>query len=67
MKNKSWVPVLENIPEEVLPGDSNNYVPVQYETKDIYQGEYSLPIFDTKEECEQWCQNNTYETFIKNK
>ena len=59
-KEMSWVPVLENIPEEVLPGDSNNYIPAQYETKDLYKGEYSLPSFDTKEECELWCFNKNY-------
>ena len=58
-KEMSWVPVLENIPEEVLSGDSNNYIPAQYETKDLYQGEDSLPLFDTKEECELWCLNNS--------
>ena len=59
-KEYSWVPVLENIPEEVLPGDSNNYIPEQYQTKDIYQGDDCLPQFDNKEDCEQWCLNKDF-------
>jgi hypothetical protein len=50
-KEMSWVPVFDE--------DKDNYVPGQYETKDIYQGENCLPQFDTKEECEQWCQNDS--------
>lgn len=50
-KEMSWVPVFDE--------DKDNYVPGQYQTKDIYQGENSLPMFDTQEECEQWCQNDS--------
>lgn len=50
-KEMSWVPVFDE--------DKDNYVPGQYETKDIYQGENSLPMFDTQQECEQWCQNDS--------
>jgi len=51
IKEYSWVPVFDE--------DKDNYVPGQYETKDIYQGVDCLPLFDTKEECEQWCQNDS--------
>lgn len=50
-KEMSWVPVFDE--------DKDNYVPGQYQTKDIYQGENCLPMFDTQQECEQWCQNDS--------
>jgi hypothetical protein len=53
IKEYSWVPVLES------DEDKDNYVPGQYETKDIYQGENCLPQFDTKEECELWCKSES--------
>ena len=50
-KEMSWVPVFDE--------DKDNYVPGQYQTKDIYQGENCLPMFNTQQECEQWCQNDS--------
>ena len=56
-KEMSWVPVLED-------DNSNIYVPGQYETKDIYQGKDSLPMYDNKEDCEQWCFNHTKDFYV---
>ena len=58
MKNKemSWVPVFDE--------DKDNYVPRQYETKDIYQGKDCLPIYDNKENCEQWCFNHAQDFYV---
>ena len=51
IKEYSWVPVFDE--------DKDNYVPGQYQTKDIYQGVDCLPMFDTKEECELWCKSES--------
>ena len=58
MKEYRWVPVLES------DEDKDNYVPGQYQTKDIYQGVDCLPMFDNKEECEQWCFNHTQDFYV---
>lgn len=55
-KEMSWVPVFDE--------DKDNYVPGQYETKDIYQGENCLPMFDTQQECELWCFNHTKDFYV---
>ncbi len=56
-KQMSWVPVLQD-------DNSNIYVPGQYETVDIYQGKDSLPMYDNKEECEQWCHNHSQNFYV---
>jgi hypothetical protein len=43
----------------VMNEDENKYIPYQYELKYIYQGEDSLPNFNTKEECQYWCDNDS--------
>ena len=55
-KEMSWVPVFDE--------DKDNYVPGQYETVDIYQGENCLPMFNTQEECEQWCFNYSKDFYV---
>ena len=56
-KQYSWVPVLED-------DDSKIYVPRQYETKDIYQGKDCLPMYDNKEDCEQWFFNHSQNFYV---
>jgi hypothetical protein len=52
IKEYSWVPVLNDDNDE-------HYIPGKYLKEDIYTGENCLPMFDTKEECELWCKNDS--------
>ena len=51
IKEYAWVPVLND--------NEDQYIPGRYLKEDIYTGEDCLPQFDTKEECEQWCLNDS--------
>jgi hypothetical protein len=50
-KEYAWVPVLND--------NEDQYIPGRYLKEDIYTGEDCLPQFDTKEDCEQWCLNDS--------
>jgi hypothetical protein len=56
-KEYSWVPVLND--------NEDQYIPGRYLKEDIYTGENCLPQFDTKEECELWCENQIISEIIK--
>ncbi len=40
--------------------DDYIYIPTTANTSWLYTGPDALPYFDTKEECQTWCDNNTY-------
>lgn len=41
------------------------YEPYRCETKDLYTGNDCLPSFETKEECQAWCDSNNKKVEIK--
>ena len=40
--------------------DDYKYIPVSCELSIIYKGKDALPHFSTEEECQKWCDENTY-------
>lgn len=57
-----WVGALEDHPEV----GGNDYTPIEVPKICCYEGTDALPQFDTEEECQTWCNNNTYESIMKN-
>jgi hypothetical protein len=53
MNEYRWVPVLNDDNDE-------HYIPGKYLKEDIYTGVDCLPMYDNKEDCEQWCFNKNY-------
>jgi len=41
--------------------DDYRYIPISCELSMLYKGENALPHFDTKEECQKWCDENPYQ------
>ena len=47
----AWVAALD---------DNYIYIPISCEKSMLYKGKGALPHFDTKEECQKWCDENPY-------